>query len=334
MLTARDQSSPQNQIWQVAYPSGEAHRVTNDLNEYQSMSLSADADAMVVVQMARQTDLWLAPAGKPGEARAVTSGTGKADGAWGISWTPDGKLVYGSNASGNRDIWLLDVNKGTQKQLTSDARQSFYPLVTPDGRSILFLSDRGDAFGLWRMDTDGSNPKQLLAAPVLKFTCSADEKWIIYSSLGSKGVPTLWKVATDGGEPVQLNDQYWEELPSVSPDGNRIAFQYFEAGRYKTPIYIGQLSVEGGEITKIAEPPFRINSTMRWTPDGGAIAYFDNRGGAGNIWALPAGGGAPKQLTDFKSDSIFWFDWSRDGKQLAVARGSQISDVVLISNFK
>jgi hypothetical protein len=49
---------------------------------------------------------------------------------------------------------------------------------------------------------------------------------------------------------------------------------------------------------------------------------------------LPVGGGPPRRLTDFKSDSIFWFDFSRDGRQLALARGTQISDVVLISNFR
>jgi serine/threonine protein kinase/Tol biopolymer transport system component len=333
MLTGRDQSSGQSQIWQVSYPSGESHRVTNDLNDYRGMSLTADFNVMVVVQTARQTNLWLMPNGKVSEARAITSGTGKYDGGWGISWTPDGKLIYGSDASGNRDIWLLDINKGTQKQLTSNVRQNWYPMVTPDARYIIFSSDRGEVFGLWRMDMDGSNPKQLVTGPLSGEACSFDGKWIVYSSVGSKGVPTLWKIGIEGGEPVQLNDQYWEELPSVSPDGKRIAFQYFEVGA-GTPISIGQLSLEGGEITKIAAAPFRINPTMRWTPDGSAIAYIDNRGGAGNIWALPVGGGAPKQLTDFKSDSVFWFDWSRDGKQLAVARGSQISDVVLISNFR
>jgi len=48
----------------------------------------------------------------------------------------------------------------------------------------------------------------------------------------------------------------------------------------------------------------------------------------------PIDGGPPRMLTDFKSDGIFWFDFSRDGKQLAVARGTQTSDVVLFSDFK
>ena len=53
-----------------------------------------------------------------------------------------------------------------------------------------------------------------------------------------------------------------------------------------------------------------------------------------NVWSQPLDGAAPKQLTDFKQERIFAFDWSRDGKQLALARGTLTRDAVLISNFK
>jgi serine/threonine protein kinase len=68
--------------------------------------------------------------------------------------------------------------------------------------------------------------------------------------------------------------------------------------------------------------------------DGRAIIYFVTRNGVSNLWAQPVDGAAPKQLTNFPSDRIFWFDFSRDGKQLALSRGTMTSDVVLISNFK
>jgi Tol biopolymer transport system component len=68
-------------------------------------------------------------------------------------------------------------------------------------------------------------------------------------------------------------------------------------------------------------------------PDHDALDYRSTRGGASNIWRQARAGGPPKQLTNFKSDLVFSFAWSRDGKQLALARGTTSSDVILISNF-
>ena len=68
--------------------------------------------------------------------------------------------------------------------------------------------------------------------------------------------------------------------------------------------------------------------------DGRALAYGDTRGGVSNIVAQPLDGGQPRQLTDFKADRIFWFDFSRDGRQLALSRGTQTSDVILIKDFR
>jgi Tol biopolymer transport system component len=73
---------------------------------------------------------------------------------------------------------------------------------------------------------------------------------------------------------------------------------------------------------------------IHWAPDGQALDYALTRGGASNIWRQPLAGGPPKQITNFKSDLIFFFAWSRDGKQLALERGTISSDVVLISNFQ
>jgi Tol biopolymer transport system component len=64
------------------------------------------------------------------------------------------------------------------------------------------------------------------------------------------------------------------------------------------------------------------------------IAYTDTKNGVSNIFAQPLDGGPLKQLTNFTADRIFWFEFSRDGKQIALSRGTQTSDIVLISNFK
>jgi len=68
-------------------------------------------------------------------------------------------------------------------------------------------------------------------------------------------------------------------------------------------------------------------------PDSRALAHID-RSHPSDIISEAITGGPPKQLTSFKDGRIFNFAWSRDGKQLAIARGLVTSDVVLISNFR
>jgi Tol biopolymer transport system component len=71
-----------------------------------------------------------------------------------------------------------------------------------------------------------------------------------------------------------------------------------------------------------------------WSPDGRSLHFVVGSSGISNIWSQPIDGGQPKQITNFKSDRIFSFDWSRDGKQLALSRGTVNKDAVLINNFK
>jgi Tol biopolymer transport system component len=68
--------------------------------------------------------------------------------------------------------------------------------------------------------------------------------------------------------------------------------------------------------------------------DGQSLVYGVTKKGVTNLWVQPLDGSPPKQLTNFASEQIFGFDLSRDGKQVAMSRGTQTSDVVLISNFK
>ncbi|MBK6722833.1 MAG: PD40 domain-containing protein [Acidobacteria bacterium] len=73
---------------------------------------------------------------------------------------------------------------------------------------------------------------------------------------------------------------------------------------------------------------------LRWLPDGRSLAYIVTRDGVSNIWSMPIDGGAPKQLTNFTTDQIAWFDLSRDGKPTLFSRGYTTRDVVLISGFR
>jgi len=76
------------------------------------------------------------------------------------------------------------------------------------------------------------------------------------------------------------------------------------------------------------------DAAIAWTPDGRGIVFVDSLGGIPNLWSQWLDGGPPKKLTDFKENGLRHFAWSRDGKQLALARGILTSDVVLIRDFR
>ena len=339
LITATAQwSGFSNQVWHLSYPDGGAHRVTNDLNDYSSLGLTANSSALVTVQAEHQSSIWIvAPERNAAPAQQITSGTNKHDGYYDLSWTPDGQIVYASTASGNEDIWIMGRDGTNPKQLTVNAGINLFPSVSPDGRYIVFTSTRAAGnTNIWRMDVDGGSPVKLTDGQIDNFPgCSPDGRWVVYMS-NVAGKRTLWKVPIEGGDPVQVIDKI-SSRPIVSPDGTLIACYYLDE-QPNSPLKIVTIPFAGGQPTKIFDIPAAatgaIPSPLRWSPDGRALSYIDTGGGVSNVWSQPVDGGKPVQLTDLKSGRIFSFDWSRDGKQLALALGAETSDVVIIDDLK
>ena len=239
--------------------------------------------------------------------------------------------MFGAKVGDNVDIWVMDADGGNRRRLTDYADWDAHPSVSSDGRYIVFESRRAGGWHLWRMDADGGNPVQLTRGQFeFRPRCSPDGRWVYYSAISpGKNYANAWKVTIEGGEPVQLSDKHTRR-PSVSPDQKWVAYQYFDF--QSNPQYgVAVAPAEGGPPVRMLDIPHETR-TFGWTPDGRAVAYIDPR--SPNIWAQPVDGGKPRQLTDFKSDQTFFFAWSRDGKQLALARGTRTSDVVLITGFK
>jgi serine/threonine protein kinase len=335
LLLVLDPGPRSNQIWQISYPGGETRKVTSDLNRYRRLSLTADSREIVTVQTEDTSTIWVAPEGDASRARQISSG--RYDGLQGLAWMPGGKIVYTSRESGLTDIWSMGQDGKDQKQLTAHAATNLDPWATPDGRYIIFSStrksastDAGNLRSIWRIDTDGSNLKQLTGGAGGRFPQSSpDGRWVVFQSTRS-----AWKVSIDGGEPVRLTDKLTTN-PTVSPNGNLVACWYRD-DQPNTLTKVAIIPFAGGDPVKVLNVPssVTINAGLRWTPDSRALTYIDTINGVSNIWSLPVDGGTPKQLTEFKTDQIFWFDFSRDGKQLVLSRGTQTSDVILIKDFR
>jgi Periplasmic component of the Tol biopolymer transport system len=185
------------------------------------------------------------------------------------------------------------------------------------------------------MDADGNNPKQLTSGNTESnfAQISPDGQWVIYTQIVSTGAQNVWKVSIDGGTPVQLTDK--DSLrPSISPDGKMIAC--WQIDNQPNPTWhIALIPFAGGPPLKLLEiPPGEAASwgqPLFWSLDGSAVTYVDQLNAVNNVWSQPIDGGKPTQLTDFKSDQIFSFNWSRDGK-LVLSRGVSTSDVIMISD--
>ncbi len=330
LLTAKDQESPFEQIWQVSYADGEVRRITNDLNDYVGLSISDDSSAVVTVQRQRLSTVWLTDTNKERRTAQVTPGAGTY---YDLAVTPEGKLLYSSDASGSADIWEMETDGTNQRQLTAGAGRNYAPATSADGRFIVFHSNRSGVWQIWRMSADGSNSTQLTNDTTDSNwpQVTPDGQWVIYSRLNAYLDTTLWRVAITGGTPVQITDKV-SVRPVISPDGKMIACWQLSQKR-DAPLQISILPIDGGEPLKTFETsPNAItgwDAELQWTPDGKAVAYIDMRGGIGNVWTQPLAGGPPKQLTDFKDSQIFSFDWLRDGR-LVCSRGLKTGDAVLL----
>ncbi len=330
IVVAKETDSAPHQVWHLAYPTGEARRLTNDLHNYGMVSLTADSSLLAVQQGMHVSHLWVLPDGDASRAKQLTFGANDGDGFYGLDWMPDGRIVFASNRGNNYDLWMMDADGGNLKQLTTNAGGSNWsPRVSPDGRYIVFVSNRDGREHVWRMNADGQSPLRLTDGDADHRPCiSPDGLWVYYTDLPTESVR---KVSIEGGESFPVSNKSRSFSPVVSPDGKLIAYaHYSEESGWR----IGILPVAGGEPLKLFKLlPF--NDAIHWTADSQAFIHIKSEGfTVSNLSKQPLDGGAPQPVTNFKEDRILNFAYARDGQNLCIARGNHYSDIVLISNFK
>ncbi len=151
------------QLAYVPYPKGEARKITSGFNYYFGVSLAADSSILTTVQDEYASDIWVGPLANPDSAQPVTSSARAQQ----PSWSADGKIVYLTEETPRKNIWVMNSDGSNPKRLTDSSQQvaNTTPRVSADGRYIVYGSDRTGSFQIWRMDIDGNNPKQLTNEP-------------------------------------------------------------------------------------------------------------------------------------------------------------------------
>lgn len=332
VMTAWDHRSDvmSDQVWLLNYPDGAMRRITADINGYLGVAASADGKLIVATQTTPNVNFWAAKNGDSKQAIRITQGAGDMfSERLGMAAMPDGRIVYASWRSGNPDLWIMNADSTGQRQLTNASGADLQPAVSPDGKHIAFITTRTGERQLYVVNVDDGHQM---------FVADADgERTPVFIANGSalifvanaQGTPVLWRVRNGDGVPAQFT-RFAALSPAVSPDEKSIACILPEPG---TRGKLGLLSSEDGHLVKQFDVPAPLNGgPIRWSPDGKALDYILTIDGVSNIWRQPIDGGPAKQLTDWRTDRIFRFDWSRDG-QLLCERGTYVDDVILIRDI-
>ena len=271
------------------------------------------------------------PAGaSSSQARQLTTGSRIT----GLSWTKDGQLLTSAGANG---LALVNPESGAKTPLLSQLSFPSFVRACSDGHIVFSAAAAGKTQNnLWVADADGGNARKLTSG---KFdflpACSSDAKTVLYADADGK----LAKVPLEGGASQQLAELEVFSRITISPDGKLAAFDSFRLGDPKEKLVL--LPLDSGQPPRFIEferPRAEFaalgDAPVRLTADGKAVAYPIRDGNTDNIWLQQLDGSPGKALTDFKSELIRDFDWSQDGKQLAVIRGHKDSDVVLIRDLE
>jgi len=336
LVSYRSSGSTNQQIGFVSYPGGRFQSLTNDTRGYETLSNSGDGKAMVSIQRQETDSISVLPVTGKGQPGAV-SGLPNQAVIQGVGWDAQGDLIVTTTTS----ILRMSPDGSRQATLLSDPSETIhYSTVCGRGGPILFathLREGKTTTNIWRMEADGSRPKQLTSGKDEEVPlCSPDGASFYYFD---RATFQTMKMPINGGSPELVKASvvpsgFMDGALNFSPDGRWMpeVADVAETATQSVAIKVALIDVTAGPETpaRFLNPRADIANDIAFTPDGKAVAYNVVENGVGNVWAQPLDGSPGHRLTNFTSDQIRTFQFSPDGKSLAVARLHVVSDAVLL----
>ena len=327
-FSTQETNFDRQQVGLITFPQGKFLPITADTNDYATLSVSSDGSTIATVMRLAVRDLYVSSGQKPdySDAKQITSGDPITD----VSWTKDGDLL----AERVPDIQVLSREGGVKGAIHSDKDSAaFQPHGCSDGHVVVARGDlKTLSINIWRSEANGTGLLRLTDGKTdLYPMCAPDGKTVFYiDSLKS----AFMKVPIEGGNSERVSGGYLDTNSGfdIAPDGKTAVLGTYDFKAQRPNISL--VSLDSGQVLRTFEFDPRHNGPLRFTPDGKDIAYPVREGGVDNLWLQPLNGGPVHQLTNFTSLMIYSYQWSGDGKSLALIRGSSPSDLVLIQNQK
>ncbi len=333
-LIVREKVRKPKQIWHLEYLTGKARNITNDTNQYTDYRVASDESFLLTTTLAESQNLYLMSLDDTTNTKQLTFETGIRNGVFGLNWSSDGKHIFyvrTKNGLAN-DLWKINVETLEKQQLTFDEPAWINRIdVTPNGKSVVFASNRTGKQNIWRIDLDGKNLRQITngvdeAIPVI----SPDGKWLYYLSFG-ENTKALWKRELDGkGKPILIQKNVVGGSVISPTNPKKIASNYFDANEKEKHPWINILFDEDNPKNW---KKLEIGQPKDWAADGSGVYYLDGGQSFNNVWFISTETFEKKQITHFKDLRILDLDISPDGKKAVLSRGATTGSIIKVSGF-
>lgn len=259
-------------LWRVAVAGGAPQPLAAGAENALDPSVSPQANRLAYTQRLSDTNVWRldfrTPAG-PTPTRLISSTRQDAN----PHLSPDGKrIAFESDRTGNREIWLCDVDGSNALQLTAlkGAAAAVNPRWSPDGTRIVFESRPEGLADTYVVSADGGEPRRLTNDPHNEVapSWSADGRFIYFAS-DRGGDWQVWQMPSEGGEAMQVTSKGGFEAHE-SQDGQ---FLYYNKYGYNTR-GLFRIPTTGGEEALILDIAQR-ESFGSWAVTNDGIYYID-----------------------------------------------------------
>jgi Tol biopolymer transport system component len=244
--------------------------------------------------------------------------------------SPEGNRVASERLddSGNYDIWVTDLSRGTSSRLTNDPAPDGIPVWSPDGARIVFFSARTGQIQLHQMTADGGDAELLLKSkrPQFPSDWSRDGRSLLYTEDHPITGRDVWLHTLTGGskEVPLVQRRFNQDHPRLSPDGEWIAYESDESGQDE--IYVQPLTDAHGGPARDGLGRVQISTEggaeARWRRDGRELYYLSRNGyiTAVDVRTGPEGlqASVPHALFPVRAIGNHRYDVTSDGKRFLV----------------
>jgi len=237
------------------------------------------------------------------------------------AFSPDGQNVVfiRSGSFSSEDLYLIPTHGGELRQLTTDGLRIPSLAWTANGREIVFSSNRGGGFSLWRVAVSGGTPERVAVTGQNAYSpaISRQGNRLAYnvSSLDSNIVrldrasPTNQAAGRQNSPTKLISSTRQDHSPQFSPDGSKVVFVSDRSG--SDEIWVCESN--GSNPAQLTFLEGTVVGTPRWSPDGQQILFDARPAGNSDIYVMSAKGGKPRALTLEPSHDVIP-SWSRDGR--------------------